>query len=480
MAPRKLTILQINDVHGYLEPHAELEWLGAVEHYPMRGGYARIAALFNEARAENPEGVLALDNGDTFHGTYPVVQSRGEVLVPILNALALDGMTAHWDFAYGPAHLETLAAKLTFPLLAANCARAGAAEVSFPPFRVMERAGVRIGVIGLAALVDKMMPESFSDGLLFSLGRDELPELIGRLRRDERCELIVVLSHLGFPQDIQLASEVGGIDVLLSGHTHNRLCRPVVINGAAIIQSGCHGSFCGRLDLEIDGGRVSGCRHRLIAVKDSIAPDPCVRELVEAAMAPHRELLSEVVGHARTGFHRGTVLEASMDDLLLDAVADAGGTELAFSNGWRYGAPIAPGPITVNDLWNMIPTNPPLVTVELTGAEVTTMLEENLERTFAADPFQQLGGYVRRCRGLTLLAKLENPRGQRIQQLFVGNEIIDPDRTYVATVATPQAVPPRFGRNRREVGMDAVAALRHHLARHRDVGASGRRTVIAV
>lgn len=72
-----------------------------------------------------------------------------------------------------------------------------------------------------------------------------------------------------------------------------------------------------------------------------------------------------------------------MDDVLLVAISEAAGTDIAFSKGWRYGAPFPPGPVTVNDLWKIIPTNPPVSTVELTGAEIAAMLEENLDRTFA-------------------------------------------------------------------------------------------------
>ena len=92
-----------------------------------------------------------------------------------------------------------------------------------------------------------------------------------------------------------------------------------------------------------------------------------------------------------------------MDDLLLEAVAEAAGTPIAFSNGWRYGAPIAPGPIMMNDLWNMVPVDPPVSVVDVTGWEIREMLEENLERTFASDPYEQMGGYIKRMRGVRLV-----------------------------------------------------------------------------
>lgn len=225
-----LTVIQTNDTHGYLESHLELVWSGSEASYPTLGGYAPIASLLNAARRENPDGVLVLDNGDTFHGTYPAVVSRGEALIPLVNALKIDAMTAHWEFAWGPAHFRKLVDRLDYPMLAINCYDKATGDRGFPASVVLERAGLRLGVIGIAAtIIDKSLPPHFSEGLRFIFGLDELPAEIDRLKLGERVNLIVVLSHLGFPQDVKLATSFKGIDVLLSGHTQNRLERPARI-----------------------------------------------------------------------------------------------------------------------------------------------------------------------------------------------------------------------------------------------------------
>lgn len=154
--------------------------------------------------------------------------------------------------------MAELAGKLNHPLLAANYHREDTDELPFPPTLLLERGGIKIGGNGIAAfIIDKTFPARVSEGLYFTLGKTELPRHIKHLREKEGAELIVVLSHLGFPQDCKLASGIDGIDILLSGHTHNRTFQPVEINGATIIQSGCHGSFVGRLDVEMTGGKVS-------------------------------------------------------------------------------------------------------------------------------------------------------------------------------------------------------------------------------
>jgi 2',3'-cyclic-nucleotide 2'-phosphodiesterase (5'-nucleotidase family) len=478
---RTITILQINDLHGYIEPHPEVVRHGADVEFRSLGGLSRIAALYRQIRNETDGAVHALDNGDTFHGTYIAVKSKGHALTPMMNALGLDAMTAHWEFAYGPEGFKALAAKLNYPVLAINVFDKAIGELAFPPYLVVDRAGLKIGVIGLACpIVDKTMPPAFSEGIRFTLGRDELPSWIERVRQAEKVDLVVVLSHLGFPQDVKLAREVSGIDVLVSGHTHNRIHEPAVENGAIIFQSGCHGSFIGRLDLTVQDGKVRAFRHKLIPVDEELGQDEEMQALVEAAAGPHRSLLGEVVGHTRVPLHRYAMLHTAMDDLLLDAIAAAANVEIAFSNGSRYGAPIPPGPITVNDLWNIIPTNPPVSTVDLSGAEITALFEVNLERTFAANPYEQMGGYVKRCRGLNLYLKAENPRGHRIDRLFAEGAPIEPARRYQWAFVTAQGVPVKFGRNRKNLDICAVDALRAWLVKNVAGDTSPRRSVTAV
>lgn len=458
----RLTLLQINDTHGYLEPHPELIWSYDGPRFPTMGGFARIKTLFDAARSEAHGAVLAFDNGDTFHGTHAAVSSKGLALVPVLNTLGLSAMTGHWDFAWGPDHMRDLAGQLNYPLLAANCW-----HKDIHPFQctlMCEAGGLRVGVIGLAAtILDKTMPANFAAGMRFTDGVEETRLEAARLRA-EGADLIVVLSHLGYPQDICLAQSVSGLDVIISGHTHNRLDVPTEANGALIVQSGCHGSFVGRLDIEVQEGRIEKFQHRLIPVDDSVAADAMTGALVDAAMAPSRSLQQTTVGHTAIGLHRATSLTSPMDDLLLVAIADAAGTTIAFSNGWRYGAPIPPGPVTLHDLWNMLPTNPPVSVVDMSGAEIWEMIEKSLENTFSAEPFGQRGGYAKRFRGLTVNAKLENPKGRRVEAIFDASGKVAADQIYPVAFVTAQGVPEHMGQNRRDLPIMAIDALRIWLA----------------
>lgn len=158
-------------------------WDRGQRHQRAAGGYARLATLVKHVPAERPNFVLFLDNGDTLPGTYPTVNSQGQALVAILNRLGIDAITAYWEFAYGPATLVRRSQELIYPLLAANNYDVSDARRPFAPHRVSEVGVLRVGVVGTASnIVDKTMPAHLSAGLRVTYGRDELADLVSRLR----------------------------------------------------------------------------------------------------------------------------------------------------------------------------------------------------------------------------------------------------------------------------------------------------------
>lgn len=461
----QLTILQINDVHGYLSLHPELYYDGKGITLKQAGGYSRIKSLVEKIKEEEGP-VLFLDNGDTLHGTYEAVNSKGEALVPILNHLGLDAMTFHWDIAYGPDVLLKRQEELNYPVLAINAYYKDTDELYTKPYLIKDIQGIKVGIIGIACnIIDKTMPEKFSEGLYFTNGSEELPKYLREVR-ENGAEITVVLSHLGFPQDVKLIEDTKGIDVVISGHTHNRLAQVQKVNDTFIMQSGSHGSFLGKLTLTLFGGKPITADHELIDISESISEDETMKTLVHEAMAPHKDQLDQVVGKTEVILHRGHSLESPMDNLLLSSMLEETGAELAFSNGWRYGAPIPKGDITLRHLHQIIPVNPPVSTVDITGAELMAMIEENLENTYSRDPFNQMGGYVKRCLGLKIYMKIENEKGRRIQKFFVGEDELDLTRTYKACYVTNQGVPKKYGKNHKQTATLAIESLEKYLKNH--------------
>ncbi len=471
---KEFSIIQMNDSHGYVEEHWEHFFTGSESEFVKVGGYARILNYVKMVRKLKNNNVLFFDGGDTFHGTYPVVNSEGEILIDLLNKFNLDAMSAHWDFAYGPKKFKELLSNLNYPMLAINVYDKVSDQLVFEPYIIKEVNGVRVGIIGIAAtIVDKVMPKHFSEGLYFTLGNKELPGYIKKLKEKENVDIITVLSHLGFPQEVKLAKEVAGIDILLSAHTHNRMYKPSIVNETIILQSGCHGSFLGHLDVTYDFKlkKIVAYKHELVVLDEKILKDEDMEEMVNVSLKPYREVLNEVVGSTKTDLSRSLVLESTMDNFLLNAIQDYTKAEMVFSNGWRYGAPIPAGDITVNDLYNIIPVNPKISKVKLTGREVWDMLEENLERTFALDPYDQMGGYVKRAMGINVYFKIENSFKERIQYLFVGQQTVDLDRIYDVAFVTSQGVPTKYGKDRQQLDIRAIDVLKNYLKSEQEISA---------
>lgn len=471
----ELSIGFINDVHGYLEPHPELFYNKNGEYVKTAGGYARIATIFERIKSEN-EHVLFFDGGDTFHGTLPVVSSKGEALIPILNQLGLSGMVGHWDFAYKPEHLLNLERQLDYPVLGINVYKEDG-SLLLKPYSLIDMGGQKIAVIGICSnIIDKTMPSEFKKGIYVT---DATVEIEGYVKevKELGANLVILLSHNGYPQDIELLKHTKGIDVCLSAHTHNRLYETVKVNDTIVIQCGCHGSFVGHLKLSISDNKIARHEYELIEVDGHIVGDKAVERMINDIMASYRSLQKQVVGKTDTILHRYSVFSSSMDNLLLKAIAKAAGVDIAFSNGWRYGAPIDKGAITVWDLYNMVPMNPAISVVDMTGQEITDMLEENFERTFSANPMQQMGGYCKRYLGLQIKFHIENPYGYRIEEIYHQGEHLDKEKVYRVSYITEQGVSNKYGGNRTHLETTAVQALITYLndsSDHSDNNFSGQ------
>ena len=464
MNRNKLTLIQINDAHGYFSPHKEVFF--EAEGFQVReaGGYARIKTLVDRIRSQS-EHSLFLDCGDSFHGTFLTTQTQGSAVLPILNAMGIEAMSAHWDFAYTPSKLRDLDHRLNYPLLAANVYVYDKKKRLFDPYMIKEYNGLRVGVFGMACEhVVQGFPQKFSDGIYMSPEYKEIPNIASELRNKQKCDLVVLLSHLGMPTDYEILMKTTGIDVCISGHTHNRLNSPIKVGDCLLIQSGCHGSFLGRLDLEIVNGRVVSYDHQLIPVTADIPEDPEIARLVTEAYEPYRETLSTVVGKTDTLLCRDRSAESTMDNFLLHAISKETGRKLCFSHGWRYGAPIPPGNITLEDLYNIVPMNPVIQNVDLKGYEIVEMLENFIEHTYSRNPYGQIGGYLPRAVGIRAYIKIENPHHYRIQKLYVEGEPLEADKTYRASFITEQGVPQHYGTNREKLKVTAIDAMRRYLA----------------
>jgi sulfur-oxidizing protein SoxB len=406
--------------------------------YGNIGGMDRVSTVINAIRADRPDALL-LDGGDTWHGSYTCYQSQGQDMVNVMNALKPDAMTFHWEFTLGSDRVAEIVEGLPFAALGQNIFDAEWDEPAelFPPYKFFERGGVKIAVIGQAfpympiANPGWMFPE-YSFGI-----RDErMQEMVDEVRA-AGAELVVCLSHNGFDVDKKMAGKVTGIDVILSGHTHDALPEPVLIGETIIVASGSTGKFVSRVDLDVRDGRMMGFRNKLIPIlSDVIAPDPIVTKVIEEQRAPHMEQLREVIG--RTGddqvlYRRGN-FNGTWDDLICDALISERDADIALSPGVRWGPSILPGQeITREDIWNVTSMSyGEAYRTEMTGEFLHVVLEDVADNLFNPDPYYQQGGDMVRVGGLGYRIDISKPQGDRITEmtLLKTGEAIDPSKTY--------------------------------------------------
>ena len=407
------------------------------QQYGRVGGLDRVATVIKAIRADRPDAIL-LDGGDTWHGSYTCHHSQGQDMVNVMNALKTEAMTFHWEFTLGSDRVHEIIDTLPFPALGQNIFDAEWDEPAdyFEPYTFFERGGSKIAVIGQAfpympiANPGWMFPE-YSFGI-----RDEnMQEMVNEVR-GLGADLVVVLSHNGFDVDKKMASIVSGIDIILSGHTHDALPEPVLINETVIVASGSNGKFVSRVDLDVRNGKMMGFKHKLIPIfSDVIAPDPDIAALIDEERAPYKSQLSEVIGQSQSLLYRRGNFNGTWDDLICQAMIEEREADISMSPGVRWGPSILPGQdITREDIWNVTSMSYGRVyRTEMTGEFLHVILEDVADNLFNPDPYYQQGGDMVRIGGMGYRIDINKPQGRRISDLTLlkTGERIDPSKNYI-------------------------------------------------
>ena len=490
---KTVTLMQFQDMHGHLAPHAEI--FPDERKDPNSGGIAKVATLIKQVRASNPNNLL-LAVGDTTHGSAETTFSLGDAIMPALNALAIDVfLPGNWDFGYGPrvyrqrfvaGDYSTVLApnnrttvawmdgrpghegqqcntpgglnattyatchvtKANFPAVAINLynynevARAITGQ-THPGYLVKNVGGVKVGIIGITSDVVPQQAQAFNTGFRFTMGYKELPVNIAAARA-EGAELIVVLSELGLAKNIQLVREFPAINVMFSGHTHERTPEPIIIkrglfgSNIGIVTEAGEDSFLGRLDITVYRGRITGYNWQLLEADSSVPEDPAIKALIEQetktfvagpdhichTFGPNGfpfgkghvlcDPLETVVGHTNPTIERFNVLEEVANNVMVDAFLDLalslGETDsrgnlltsdntLSQTNGFRFDVVVLgsddgfSGDITLGDLYDYYPIGATGALAEFTGGRLMDHWEGVLTNVFDPNPYRQRGGW---------------------------------------------------------------------------------------
>lgn len=435
---------------GSAQAHALtcLDFEQAARRYGQVGGFAHLATLVKRMKASRP-GALLLDGGDTWQGSATALWTRGQDMVDAARLLGVDVMTGHWEFTLGMQRVQEIlekdfAGKVEF--LAQNVKTADFGDPVFKPYVIREINGVPVAIIGQAFPYTPIAnPRYFVAEWEFGIQEANMQKMVDEARA-KGARVVVLLSHNGMDVDLKMAGRVSGIDAILGGHTHDGMpVASVVANRGGktlVTNAGSNGKFLAVLDLQVSDGKVADFRYKLLPVfANMLQPDAQMQALVQRVRAPYEARLAEKLAVTEGTLYRRGNFNGSGDQLLLDALMDVQGAEIAFSPGFRWGTTLLAGQeITREWLMDMTATTYSYATVtQMSGEMIKTVLEDVCDNLFNPDPYYQQGGDMVRVGGLQYSCNPSAPAGRRIEDMRLRGKPIEASRTYKVAGWAPVA-----------------------------------------
>ena len=419
--------------------------------YGKLGGYAYLKTVVDNLRNEADGKALLLDGGDTWQGSGLSLFTNGEDMVESSNILGVDVMTGHWEFTYGQSQFIKNIKKFKGEFVAHNISLTEEAQFDGEeayddfghfqkPYTIKKISNHRIAIIGQAFPYTPIAnPGRFVNNLTFGIRENELQELVNRINQNDKPDIIVLLSHNGVDVDKKLASRVKGIDIILGGHTHDVIPKPIEIinerHRTIIINSGCSGKFLSVLDLDIHSKNSFDYRYNLLPIfSNKIQPSGNMTRFIEKKTKPFERTLNEVIGYSNHELYRRGTFTGSFDSLLCKSLNSVMGSEISLSPGFRWGTSLPKNTdIKMSDIYNQTAiTYPNTYRRELNGSTLKNILEDVADNIFNPDPYMQQGGDMVRTAGLIYDITPKNIIGKRISNLRLSNgNLIDPNKNYV-------------------------------------------------
>lgn len=468
---KKIRLLWTNDTHGYLKPlyhkdYYDEDYESLAKKEGKIGGFAHIATLVNKLRNEMPDTTFLFDAGDTWHGTGVPLLEEGKSVVKIMNEMKYDAMApGNVEFLFPKKVFLARVADSKFPVLALNLSDLEMDELVLKPYVVIDRGGYKLGIMGMAyQWTAKTGERSLTEGWSFGLREKEAANFAKELREKHKADLVILLSHMGKGADLKFASRVNGIDVILGAHTHDVMDPPSEVKnpeGKTVIvtQAGSHGKNLGRLDVYIKDGKIAKYDHQIYRIiAKEIKPDPKIQKIIDEEYAKYK-WMEEIIGSTKTMLYRRATWQSTMDNFITDTYRKIENADVAFSPAWRFGATIMPGDITVDDVYNMVPTLDHIFSVELDGESIKMALEQSFDNVIAEDPYLQLGGDMIRFSGIEIRYNTKKPLGERIRILKINGKPFDPAKTYKVVSAAGQIQNHPKGVDKKDTGKVAVETL---------------------
>lgn len=428
-----------------------LDFVEAAAVYGKMGGFAHLATLIKQIKQIKQSSAhgnfLLLDGGDTWQGSATSLWTQGADMLAVCNLLGVDVMTGHWEFTYGSAQVLENIKRSKGDFVAQNVSLTEEAQfVSgaethsvFKPYVIKEFNNSRIAIIGQAYPYTPIAnPKHLIPDWQFGIQEKRLQQTVDEIKKQKSADAIILLSHNGMDIDLKLAARVSGIDVILGGHTHDAIPKPICVNNSkgrtCVTNAGSHGKFLAVLDLDIRQNRLRDLRYRLLPVLSNLLePDAEMQGLINTLRKPYLDKLQQPLGVADKLLYRRDTYKGTFEQLILDALLKENDTQVALSPGFRWGTTLLPGqPISYEDVMNHTAiTYPNTQRRSLSGNEIKAILEDSADNLFNKDPYYQQGGDMVRAGGMTFHCEPNAEMGQRISQMRLNNGILlDANKSY--------------------------------------------------
>jgi 5'-nucleotidase / UDP-sugar diphosphatase len=415
---REVRILHVNDFHGFAIPYKPY---GSDE---AQGGLAYLAARIEELRTGKP--TLLLAAGDMIQGNNWANLFQGKSSIEAMNAMNFDAMVVgNHEFDFGQTILKEKIEEANFPILGANVIGVS----TLRPYIIKDFDGISIAIIGVVTGDTPVTthPKNVT-GLQFMSPEDAVKKYVHELR--DKSTIIVVLSHIGFSADIDLARKVDGIDVIVGGHSHTKVEKPSIVGKTFVVQAFEHGKALGVLDLTVENGKVVGANGRLEPIKPIGQENKAVGAVVANYQQRVDAVMHEAVGEAMLDLDGANVRlqETNLGNLITDVMRNTAGADVAIINGGTIRTSIKQGPVRVSDVYAVVPFDNYIVSIKLTGQQIRETLEHGVSA------IEEGEGRFPQVSGLVFTYDRAGQKGSRVKEIFIAGKPLVAGKEY--TVAT--------------------------------------------
>jgi 2',3'-cyclic-nucleotide 2'-phosphodiesterase (5'-nucleotidase family) len=371
---KELTILHWNDFHARNEPYKiSRKKDGETVTYYV-GGTGSMLGYLNKFRDEKS---LVLHGGDDYQGSPISSITKGFSQIELLKLYNLDAfVVGNHEFDYGSTELETGLQQTNFDVLSANLYIPSEQRTFGKSYTIKEKNGIKIGIIGVSPedLKSLTLPKNVVS--IVVLNTDSVITANLKVLKNEKCNLIVLLSHNGVDMDSVYATKFHDIDVIVGGHSHTPIYKPRVVDGIIIVQAGSYGKFLGKLDLKVDIEKdtvVSFYGKLNETVLDSAIFDKSAGEKVDAMIASIEPEMKKVIGKLEVDWKKNNCGQWNSDALKMLFK-----TDIAFMNAGSIRKDMLKGNITVGDIWEINPFGNNIMTFTVKGSTIKKMMANNI------------------------------------------------------------------------------------------------------